>query len=186
MKRITGWYRGKRRRTRILLAALVVLLCMGSVYWGVREAAIRIADHLTVTATCTQTNTACPTVGAVIFQHTFGRTLAADAEHILNDETVSMSPFDFRIGGSTLDGGSNWHYHLAFTWRGILVETMDVTCEALPEYYTISALGLVAPWRVESSSSGLYYGSVMDHLSNDSGGVIPPPEAKTWPPAAGS
>ena len=183
MKRIAEWYRGKRRRTRMLLAALALMVCLGGIYWGLREVAIRSADHLTVTVTRSALSQD-GIEGSVIYQQTFGRSLTADAEHILNDETKVVSPFDWSVGGGILYGGQNWHYHLAFTWRGILVETMDVTCDGLPESYTISALGLVAPWAVQSSSSGPQYGSVMELLSDDSGGVIPPPDAKSWPPVA--
>lgn len=184
-ERLRNWYRGKRRGTRILLALLALVVVLGGGYWGLREVAIRSADHVTVTVTDSPFSTE-GVVGAIVYQHTFGREFAADAEHVLNDETKVVLPFDWSAGGGILYGGQNWHYHLAFTWHEILVETMDVTCDHMPEDYTISALGVVAPWEVESSSKGPHFGSVMDMLSDDSGGgAIPPPEAKTWPPKAG-
>lgn len=179
--RMSSWCHNRRRPTRIFLVMLTVVVCLGTVYWGTREQAIRVADHVTITVTRTGNGIgSLPNVipdgpaGSIVYQHTFGRALAAEAEHLLNDETVIPSPFDTSLGGSTLDGGHERHYHLAFTWHGILVETVDVTCEALPEYYTISALGLVAPWQVRSNVGGSPYGSVIQQLSKDSGGAIPP------------
>lgn len=169
---LTNWYRGKRRRTRILLAALALCIIVGGVYWGLREVAIRIADHMTVTITRTSPDAGGPT-GSIVYQRTFGRSLAADTEHFLNDDTIISTVFTpFQVDGGTLYGGPKWHYHLAFTWRGLLVETVDVTCDHLPSQYMISALGLEAPWQVWDGTN-----AVILQLVQASGGAIPAPSA---------
>ncbi|MGH2485606.1 MAG: hypothetical protein ACRDHE_06310, partial [Ktedonobacterales bacterium] len=45
-------------------------------------------------------------------------------------------------GGWRNYGGPAWHYHLAFSWHGVVVETADMTQNGSPETYTISALGI--------------------------------------------
>ncbi|MGH2486864.1 MAG: hypothetical protein ACRDHE_12715, partial [Ktedonobacterales bacterium] len=75
LKRLTGWYRGKRRRTRVLLFALALCLLFGSAYLGIRGVVMRSADHLAVTVTRTSISPDGP-AGSVVYQHTFGRSLA--------------------------------------------------------------------------------------------------------------
>lgn len=79
------WYRARSRRTRTTLAAQLLLILFGGLY-GVREVALRSADHLTVTVS-RLTDEPDGRAGSLVYQRTFGRALAADAEHLLNDET---------------------------------------------------------------------------------------------------
>jgi hypothetical protein len=151
---------------RVFLAALTLVVLMGGVYLGVREVALHLADHLTITVTRSPYSTDGPT-GSVVYQHVFGRDLTAKAENLLNDDT---KPYTRPYG--TLWGGHEWHYHLAFTWHGLLLETADVDTVTLPERYTISALGIPTPWPVTSVGD-----PILITLSQASGGSIPPPTA---------
>lgn len=184
LKRLTDWYQGRRHRTRIRLAALVLFMVLASAYLGVRAAALRSADHLTVTVTRTSISPDGP-AGSIVYQQIFGRSLAAQAEHLLNDETTAhlALPLIGKLVGPREGiqpyGGRNWHYHLAFTWHGVLVETADVTCDVAPESYTLSALGLPSLWRREPKAPTGGFGSIVEQLVKDSGGSIPPPTAPT-------
>jgi hypothetical protein len=150
----------------MFLAALVLMLCLGGSYYGVREVALRIADHLTVTITRSPFSTDGP-VGSVVYQRTFGRTLAAEAEHLLNDET---EPYTHPYGN--LWGGHEWHYHLAFTWHGMLIETADVDTMDPPEDYAISALGLRDLQDRQPSAAAPSH-VILGQIIQDSGGAIP-------------
>jgi hypothetical protein len=185
VKWITAGYHRLSRKTRLVLTAFVLLVFLGSGYYGAREAAPHSADHLTVTVTRTSISPDGP-AGSVIYQHTFGRPLVVEAEHLLNDETTAHLALPL-IGklvdpseGTQPYDGRNWHYHLAFTWHGVLVETADVTCDVVPEFYTLSALGLPSLWRREPKAPVGGFGAIIGQLVKDSGGSIP----VSWSPTS--
>lgn len=131
--RLSGWYHARRRTARLLLAALPLVILVGLGWWGVRNMALRSADHLTVTITPIGG-------GGVIWQHTFGQKDAQQAQDLLNNRTIAAGPFSRSYG--MVPTGADWHYHLAFTWHGILIETADTRIDIIPEVYAISSLGL--------------------------------------------
>ncbi|HKV85223.1 MAG TPA: hypothetical protein VJN88_11755 [Ktedonobacterales bacterium] len=173
MRRLTGWYRNRRRRTRAVLAALALVICLGGVYYGVREVALRNADHLTITVTPDAQGHQAP-----IYRHTFGPSLTAEAEHLLNNVATPISDFSDLPDNLTGYSGPLWHYHLAFTWHGVLIETADMLYDGLFEIYTISALGLPEPHKRTATSSSDRY-PIITSLILDSGFSIPlPPTAQ--------
>ena len=134
---VRGWYQRRRRRTRLLLAALPLVILIGLSWWGVRDMALRSADHLTVTITPLSGG------GGIVWQHTFGQRDATQAQDLLNDHTIAVGPFPFsRSYGKAPAPGGLWRYQLAFTWHGILIETATVRLDAVPEFYAISSLGI--------------------------------------------
>lgn len=161
------WYRARSRRTRITLAAQLLLILFGGLYGGLREVALRSADHLTVTVS-RLTDEPDGRAGSLVYQQTFGRALAADAEHLLNDETNTGY-----VGTSLPSSSPPWRYHLSFTWQGILVETADVSTMTFPEMWTISALGLPDLQERWPKDLSTFNASIITQLYNDSGGVIP-------------
>lgn len=138
--RISGWYRERRRRTRILLIALPLLILVGLGWWGARDMALRAADHLTITITRISADDGGP-AGSLVWRHTFGQKQATQAQDLLNNYTTAVGPFS-PMRGQVLVPGGNWRYHLAFTWHGTLIETADVRLDAAPESYAISSLGI--------------------------------------------
>jgi hypothetical protein len=121
-KHVMSWYRGKRLRARIALVAVPLLLLASDL--GVREVALHSADHLTITVTQ-------PSLGAdqVVYQHTFGRSLAAEAEHLLNDKTTALWSWPLTMvfhqpspGSYGTGSHATWRYQLTFTWHGMVVE----------------------------------------------------------------
>lgn len=166
-ERLADWYHGLSRDARIFLTILVLLGCLGGGYFGVREVALRIADHVTVTVT-RESDEPDGRAGSVVYQQTFGRTFTAAAEHLLNDETNAGT-----IGTSLPSPNPARHYHLSFTFRGLLVETADVSTATFPELWTISALGL--PDLQERWPKGTSYPntSIIYQLYVDSSGAIP-------------
>ena len=71
VKRLAGWYRERQRKTRMLLATLVVLcVVMSGAYLGRGVIARHIATTMTVTVTCAQSNDVCSGAGEVVFHHT--------------------------------------------------------------------------------------------------------------------
>lgn len=168
-----GW-RGTRRGIRVLLVSISLLLLISGIYYGMRELALHIADHVTVIATRSPWSPDGPS-GSIVYQHTFGHTLAADAEHLLNHETSAPSYLSYLStlpGGTALVGGLNWHYRLTFTWHGIVIETADMTAMDSPERFSISALGL-PDLRPHITKNSLEGGSIIAQLARDSGGAIP-------------
>lgn len=176
-QRLKSSYKQAPMTLRALLLALVICVVMAGAYPCLRAVVMRVADHMTVTVSCTQTHDGC-VAGQIIFQQTFGRSLTADAQRRLNGETTEYS---FRNQSAVLDGGLSLHYHLAFTVLGALVETADVTAEAVPEYYTVSSLGMGTGAPLVAWDN-----SITSEISQDSGGVIPPPNTRAWPPGSGS
>ena len=171
-QRVTGWYHRRRRSVRILLVALPLILLLSAGYLGVRAMALRSADHLTITVTRMDADTGGP-AGSVVFRHTFGHAVASRAEQLLNDDTVAHGLFS--TGGTLPFFGSRWHYHLAFTWHGLLVETADYTHDIVPEVYTISALGLPELSTRWAEDRNLQAYSLIALLSDASGVTIPLP-----------
>lgn len=179
VKRMMKWYQARSHRTRIILAALLMLFFLGVIYGGVREAALRNADRLVITITRTAESTDGP-AGGVVYHQAFGHALTADAQHLLNDRTDApsyASLLSFPAYNPQVVPGPQWHYHLAFFWRGILVETADMTDDQSPEVYRLSALGLPdLRTRIPSDPRGTGF-SILEQLSKDSGGSIPVPSA---------
>lgn len=168
--RLADGYRTLSRQTRIFLTALLLLICLGGGYYGVREVALRNADQLTVSVTRLGDGPD-GRAGSLIYQQVFGRALAAEAEHLLNDETNTGY-----VGTSLPSSAPARHYHLSFTWQGILVETADVSTMTYPEVWSISALGL--PDLQDRSPKVMSYpytydSSIIYQLYVDSGGAIP-------------
>lgn len=171
--RVTGWRQRHHRSIRILLIALPLAIALSASYLSVRELALRSADHLTITVTRLGDDTSGP-AGSVVFHRTFGQALAKRAEQLLNDDTIPHGPFD-RPGGMLPYSGAEWHYHLAFTWHGVLVETADLSRTVLPEQFTISSLGLPdisERWAEDRQLNGY---SLIGTLSDAAGGIIPLP-----------
>lgn len=162
MKRLASWYQGMPRQRRIRLVALLLTVVVGGSYWGLREVAIRVGDHMRVTVTRINADAGGP-AGSLIYTGTFGSALATEAERLLNDAAW----VGFNNEGGNLNTPPAWHYHLAFTWRGMLVETVDVDRFGTPLNYSISALGVVAPWET------IAYQDIIQQLAQDSGGAIP-------------
>lgn len=159
--RVMAWYRGLSRDRRIGLSALAMLIILGAGYIGIRDVALRTADHVEVTVTGPD--------GQVIFRQTFGQPFTSKAEHLLNDETHPQS----ENGTSLPSPSASQHYHLAFTWEGILVETADVTTDVWPELWFISALGIPDLQTHEPNGNDTYSGSIIRQLYVASSGVIP-------------
>lgn len=178
VKRLAGWYRERQRKTRMLLATLVVLcVVMSGAYLGRGVIARHIATTMTVTVTCAQDNDVCSGAGAVIFHHTYGLLDAQHAQWRLTLETDSPS---FRNQGSILEGGLNLRYHLVFAFFGQTVETADVGAESVPEEWVISSPGMAQPsTRID------WNGSVMTEIASDCGGHMPLPSDLNWRPTAG-
>ena len=61
------------------------------------------------------------------------------------------------------------------------VETAEGTAEAVPEVYTVSSLGMGTGAPLVAWDN-----SITSENSQDSGGVIPPPNTRAWPPGSGS
>lgn len=179
VKRVAGWYRERQRKTRMLLATLVVLcVVMSGAYLGRGVIARHIATTMTVTVTCAQSNDVCSGAGEVVFHHTYGPLDAQDAQWRLMLETDSYS---FRNRGSILEGGLNLRYHLVFTCLGYTVETADTWADSIPESWVISSPGMAQPsTRID------WNGSVMAEIVRDSGGHMPSPSDPNWRPTAGS
>jgi hypothetical protein len=157
-KHVLGWYRGKRLRARLALVAVPLLLLAS--YLGVREVALYSADHLTITVTQ-------PSLGAdqVVYQHTFGRSLAAEAEHLLNDKTTALWSWPLTIVFHQPSPGSygtgshpTWRYQLTFTWHGMVVEGTERSTilslsttrsqpSASPTCASVSAMASFPNWR---------------------------------------
>ncbi|MGH2486643.1 MAG: hypothetical protein ACRDHE_11580 [Ktedonobacterales bacterium] len=170
---MTDWYHRRRRSVRILLVALPLVVLLSAGYLGVRALALRSADHLTITVTRLEADASGP-ADSVVYRRTFEQALSSRAEQLLNDDTVAHGPFS-PLGGTLPFFGSRWHYHLAFTWHGLLVETADYTHDIVPVQYTISALGLPelsTRWAEDSHLQGY---SLIEALSEASGVTIPLP-----------
>lgn len=180
MKHLSSWYHGARRHTRALLVAIALLLLIVGCYGGIRELALRSADHVTVTVTRSNDSPDGPH-GSLVYQHTFGRPLAAEAQYLLNNETSPPSYLSYLtgLGGSALFGGLQWDYRLTFTWHGIVIETADMLAMESPERFSISALGL-SDLRPHITKNNLAGGSIIAQLAKDSGDVIP----LSWGPPA--
>ena len=165
---VRGWYQRRRRRTRLLLAALPLVILIGLGWWGLRNMALRSADHMTVTITRLSADDGGPT-GGLVWRYTFGRKQASQAQDLINNHTVARGPFS-RLGGVVPVPGGHWAYHLAFTWHGILIETAYVRLDMAPEFYSLSSLGipdLDAHWAVSSS--------LLASISPENGVSIPLP-----------
>lgn len=171
MKWLAGWWHAKRRRTRVLLAALVLVICLGGSYLGLRDAAHHSADHLTITVTPDAQGHLTP-----IYRHTFGPSLTGEAEHLLNDVATPISTFTSLPDNLSGYSSPLWHYHLAFTWHGVLIETADMIYDGEFEIYTISALGLPEPQKRTATSSSDRY-PILTSLMLDSLWAIPSPPA---------
>lgn len=176
LQKLAARYKRAPVVVRLFLAALALCVVIAGAYWGRYVVARHIATSITVTATCTQINDVCPAGGVVVFHHTYGPLLAQDAQWLLTFETSSPS---FRNQSSIMDGGLNLHYHLAFTFLGLPVETADVIAESIPEYWTVSSPGMAQP-----SSRVAWDSSIMREIANGSGGSIPSPSDPNWKPVA--
>lgn len=146
LQRLKSSYKQSPIVLRSFMVALAICVAMAGAYLGLRAVVMRVADHMTVTVSCTQSHDGC-VAGEVIFQRTFGWSLTSDAQRRLNGETMpySSSPYSSRMISGIMVGGLNLHYHLAFSLAGVLVETADVTAESVPEFYIISSLGMQQP-----------------------------------------
>lgn len=71
--------------------------------------------------------------------------------------------------------GPIWHYHLAFTWDGIEVETADMTYQTGYESYHISALGLPDLRERRGDPNSRTYFPLIHQLAADAGVPVPPP-----------
>lgn len=169
------------RNMRVWLIGLLLIVLLGGIYMGLREMALRSADHLQVTVT--------QTFGGpyqVVYQHTFGRTMATDAEHMLNDETTLawdpsllpiLAPFvgtsSFNVGTVLTGNHPIWKYQLTFFWHGLVVESTSTDDSQLPEYFSISSLGLADLHTHRTVNNGFQVYSLVQRLAADSGGAIP-------------
>jgi hypothetical protein len=151
----------------LALPLLAVVLLVGS-YEGLREWAKRNADQLQITIMQAPQGLGS---SQVIYQHTFGRSLAAFAENTLNHD---MTGYEGGAPISTVLYGNypSWEYYLTFRWHGFPVEVTGADSDGLPEYYTITALGTTDTRMAVSGSSQNMY-SFIKLLSAQSGGAIP-------------
>lgn len=173
--RLTLWYHRRHRSVHILLVALPLILMLSAGYLGVRAMALRSADHLTVTIT-RLVDEPGGRAGSIVYRQTFGRTLASEVEHTLNDKVYVYSLTDSitgHLGGG--QPGYPWRYHLAFTWRGLVVETVDVSAWGGAGRFIRSALGLSDLRVREPKEPSPYNGSIILQLYQNSDGAIPSP-----------
>lgn len=164
IRQLKDWRHAKRRRTRVLLIAIPLVLLVA--YLGAREVAARSADQLTVTIT--QMN---PQHSIVIYHQVFGAAMAKEAAHLLNDEAHAYLELPGTGVPASLYYGPAWHYHLAFSWHGILIETADMTENGKEETFTLTALGM-PDVRVRRIGPGTW-DVIVKRLAQASGGVIP-------------
>lgn len=168
---IRGWYQRRQRRARILLVVLPLVVLIGLSWWGVRDIALRSADHMTVTITRLSADDGGP-AGGVVWRHTFGQQQAAQAQDLLNNHTVAHGPFSRQYDKVPIPGG-HWSYQMAFTWHGILIETATVRLDAMPESYTLSSLGipdLASHWTTRATNF-----SLLASITPENGVSIPLP-----------
>lgn len=184
LQRLKSSYKQSPIVLRSFMVALAICVAMAGAYLGLRAVVMRVADHMTVTVSCTQSHDGC-VAGEVIFQRTFGWSLTSDAQRRLNGETMpySSSPYSSRMISGIMVGGLNLHYHFAFSLAGVLVETADVTAESVPEFYIISSLGMQQPGSPIGWGAGA---DIMGQIAQASGGIIPSPSDPNWRPAPGS
>lgn len=171
--RFADWWEALPRghRLRIILIPLLCLVVLSGAYYGVREWALRSADQLRVTVTQVSGGPY-----RFIYQHTFGRALAAEAEDMINNQ---MTPGQFpywpsRPQGYVLTGNHpEWQYRLDFLWHGLTLETATTTDVVLPEGLSVCALG-ICDLRGRQTITPQHYGySFIQRLVAASGGVIP-------------
>lgn len=171
--RLAAWYGRKRMASRLALIALPLML-LGT-YVIARDAALRSADHLTISVMPEHLGNQTP-----IFQRTFGAPLAMDAQRLLNDVATPIAESHLQDLGDNLSNysGPVWQYHLAFTWHGVVIETADMLYDGNPEFFTVSVLGLPEMKKrsaVSGSAKGRY--PILTNLVRDSSGSIPMPPA---------
>ena len=176
MKQVTGrlsdWYRERRRGTRVVLIALPLLILIGLGWWGLRDMALRSADHMTVTITRLSADAGGP-AGSVVWRYAFGQRQAAQAQDLINNHTAAHGLFSRNYGKVPVPGG-NWAYHLAFTWHGVLIETAYVRLDAAPESYALSSLGIP-----DLDSHWVYNYSLLASIAPENGVSIPLPSSYT-------
>ena len=85
--RMSSWGRKLPRRSRNCLAVLTLCVVLGGGYYGIREVAQRVADHLTVTVTRVS-DEPDGRAGSLVYQATFGRPVAAEAENLLLSDVI--------------------------------------------------------------------------------------------------
>ena len=144
-------------------------------YFVAHGAALHSADHLTITVT-----PVAPSHQTPIYRQVFGPAIAADAQRLLNDDASSIAQSRLQDLGDNLTSytGPIWHYHLAFTWHGVVIETADTLYDGTPEFFTVSVLGLPElSKRSAVSASATDRHPILTSLVRDSGGAIPAPPA---------